>query len=112
MIRNYSGQDITVLDRDEKQQKVVEIEVNDKMIVLGVPSEGIDALIYRPLGQEKLLGSIVAELVSQVSNRHYIYQSPLKMLDFLSKPDHACSHENSSDTRTKTRPRIDARYDS
>ncbi|TYP01255.1 glycine amidinotransferase [Xenorhabdus doucetiae] len=37
-----------------------------------------------------------------------IYQSPLKMLDFLSKPDHACNHENSSDTRTKTCPRIDA----
>ncbi|RKE90656.1 hypothetical protein [Xenorhabdus ehlersii] len=32
------------------------------------------------------------------------YQSPLKMLDFLSKSDHACNHENSSDTRTKTRP--------
>ncbi|WP_141554435.1 hypothetical protein, partial [Xenorhabdus kozodoii] len=33
-----------------------------------------------------------------------VYQSPLKMLDFLSKPDHAYDHENSSDTRTKTRP--------
>ncbi|MBD2799487.1 hypothetical protein ID854_03170 [Xenorhabdus sp. M] len=72
MIQNYSGQDITVLDSNEKQQKVVEIEVNDQMIVLGVPSEGINALIYRPLCQEKLLGSIVAELLSQVSNRYYI----------------------------------------
>ncbi|MBD1227873.1 hypothetical protein [Xenorhabdus griffiniae] len=72
MIRNYSGQDITVLDRDEKHQKVIEIEVNDQMIALGVPSEGIEALIYRPLGQEKLLGNIVAELVSRVSNRHYV----------------------------------------
>ncbi|WP_156979657.1 phage tail fiber protein [Xenorhabdus doucetiae] len=42
------------------------------------------------------------------SIKFIIYQSPLKMLDFLSKPDHACNHENSSDTRTKTCPRIDA----
>ncbi|MDC9597411.1 hypothetical protein [Xenorhabdus anantnagensis] len=72
MIRNYSGQNIIVLDRDKKQQKVVEIEANDQMIALGVPSEGVDALIYRPLDQEKLLGNIVAELASKVSNRHYV----------------------------------------
>ncbi|MBI6548496.1 hypothetical protein [Xenorhabdus lircayensis] len=72
MIRHYSGQDIIVLDRNEKQQRVVEIEANDHMIALGVPSEGVDALIYQPLDQEKLLGNIVAELASKVSNRHYV----------------------------------------
>ncbi|MCG3470445.1 hypothetical protein L7750_08610 [Xenorhabdus bovienii] len=72
MVRNYSGQDIIILDKDEKQQRVIEIEANDNMIVLGVPSEGIDALIHCSLNQEKLLGNIVAELASKVSDLDYI----------------------------------------
>ncbi|WP_340619642.1 hypothetical protein [Xenorhabdus siamensis] len=48
------------------------------------------------------------EINNEEEFKHYLYQSSLKMLDFLSESDHACNHENSSDTRPKTRPRTDA----
>ncbi|QNJ37028.1 hypothetical protein H8F46_01820 [Xenorhabdus nematophila] len=55
-------------------------------------------------------GGIVEKEISADMIVNYLYQSPLKMLDFLSKPNHACHPENSSDPRPKMPPRIDAQY--
>ncbi|WP_340621155.1 hypothetical protein [Xenorhabdus siamensis] len=53
-------------------------------------------------------GGNTEKLLQERTMKVVIYQSSLKMLDFLSESDHACNHENSSDTRPKTRPRTDA----